>query len=111
MRKNGLTRDEAKNIVYMFERRKDSHDENETIEIHDGAAVLIDVEKITADRWIKNPSYLTYVNKNSGRLFHVSRDDPKANADVVVLEEDDSQVKWLFRTEDLIPVGDGKDES
>lgn len=102
MKEHGTSRENAKKLVYLSEVR----DKDNAPELPDGAAVKIDVAKCLAVKGNvkKNPNYLTFVKENRGKLFHVSRDDPKCSQSIVVLEEDTSPVKFLFWTGDLIRI-------
>ncbi len=104
MKEQNISRSTAKKLVYLSELR----DKANAPEIPDGTAVKIDTARILANHGNKLTNYLTFVKESRGKVFHVSRDDQKANNAMVVLKEDDSPIKWLFHTSDLIVV---KEES
>lgn len=98
MKKNKLSRSEAKKLVDAY----DVQQMTPPSEIPDGAAVRLNVKRILALKTGKSAAYVEFVKKHSGQIFHVSRDDPKAGAQIVVLEEDESPVRWLWHCSDLI---------
>jgi len=105
MKEQNISRSTAKKLVYLSELR----DKANAPEIPDGTAVKIDAARILANHGNKLTNYLTYVKEHRGEVFHVSRDDPKANNAMVVLTEDKTPVKWLWHTSDLIVVKEGND--
>jgi len=104
MKEQNISRSTAKKLVYLSELR----DKANAPDILDGTAVKINAARILANHGNKLTNYLTYVKEHRNEVFHVSHDDPKANSSMVILAEDDSPVKWLFHTSDLIVV---KEES
>ena len=100
MKEQNISRKNAKKLVYLSEIR----DRDNAPDIPDGTAVKIDAAKILSVHGKKNPKYLEFIKENRGKIFHVSRDDPKANNTMVVLVEDQTPVKWLWHTSDLIVV-------
>ena len=93
-----------------FDTKEDAYDAYiQAREIPDGTAVKIDAARILANHGNKLTNYLTYVKEHRGEVFHVSRDDPKANNAMVVFAEDKTPVKWLWHTSDLIVVKEGND--
>ena len=105
MKEQNISRSAAKKLVYLSELR----DKANAPEIPDGTAVKIDAARILANHGNKLTNYLTYVKEHRGEVFHVSRDDPKANNAMVVFTEDKTPVKWLWHTSDLIVVKEGND--
>lgn len=103
MREQHISRENAKKLVYLSEIR----DRDNAPDLPDGTAVKIDAAKILASRGTKNSKYLTFVKENRDKVFHVSRDDPKANASMVVLDGDETEPRWLWWCGDLIAVKDG----
>lgn len=104
MKEQDISRANAKKLVYLSGLR----DKENAPDIPDGTAVKIDAARILSVHGKKNPKYLEFIKENRGKLFHVSRDDPKATNTIVVLEEDPTEIKWLFHVSDLIVV---KEES
>lgn len=100
MKKQHIDRQKAKQLVYLSEVR----DAENAPDIPTGTTVKLDTSKILSVTGDKNKNYLSFIKRNRNKVFHVSRDDPKATSTVVVLEEDDSPKKWLFWTGDLIVV-------
>ena len=105
MKSQNIDRQKAKQLVYLAEVR----DAENAPDIPTGTAVKLNASKILATMGSKSENYLTFVKENRGKLFHVSRDDPKAAPTIVTLKEDDSPKKWLFWTGDLIVVKEEND--
>lgn len=108
MRENNASRENAKKLVYLSEVR----DKKSAPDLPDGTAVKIDAAKCLAVKGDskKNPKYVEFIQANRGKVFHVSRDDPKATSTIVVLEEDESTPRWLWWCGDLIVIKEEPDE-
>ena len=99
-----IPRDKAKKLVYLQELR----DREYAPEIPDGTPVKINAARILASMKGLNNKYIEFVKENRDKVFHVSRDDTKANNAMVVLDGDTSEKRWLFHTSDLIVVKEGE---
>lgn len=100
MKSQNIDRQKAKQLVYLAEVR----DAENAPDIPTGTAVKLNASKILATMKSGNSNYVKFVRENRKKLFHISRDDPRATAAIVVLQEDDGPKKWLFHTSDLIVV-------
>lgn len=111
MRKHKISREAAKRSVAAWETMKTVKEEHNDPELRqqvqdfaDGTAVKINVDQILSEPTEKNENYLAFLQANRDRIFHVSRDDPKASETIVTLEEDTTKPHWLWSTINLIPV-------
>lgn len=105
MREHHTSRANAKKVIYLAELR----DKENAPDIPDGTAVKINAARILSNHGNKLTNYLTYVKEHRNEVFHVSRDDPKANKTMVVFAEDQTPVKWMWHTSDLIVVKEETD--